>query len=102
MAIVSTVLWNGLTGPTVRADAHITRLSSHCLYALVDFTRGHFQLLCNMQAVIIPEGGHHLDLMFSTPHDPTSVRQARRHEKHQISRWIDEYHMAHVQATVAS
>jgi lysosomal Pro-X carboxypeptidase len=42
-------------------------------------------------AVIIPEGGHHLDLMFSTDDDPMSVRQARLHQLEQIAKWVEEF-----------
>ncbi|KAK9841268.1 hypothetical protein WJX74_002844 [Apatococcus lobatus] len=39
-------------------------------------------------AVIIPEGAHHLDLMFSHPDDPESVKHARNIERQHIARWI--------------
>ncbi|RHZ38954.1 hypothetical protein DYB26_007527 [Aphanomyces astaci] len=38
--------------------------------------------------VDIPEGAHHLDLMFSDPRDPASVTQARRTEIQQIRTWL--------------
>lgn len=39
-------------------------------------------------AVIIPEGAHHLDLMFSNAKDPASVILARDIEIEHIRRWI--------------
>lgn len=45
-----------------------------------------------MQAVIIPDGAHHLDLMFSNPLDPLTVKAARTIELDNIERWIEEYH----------
>jgi lysosomal Pro-X carboxypeptidase len=45
-----------------------------------------------VQAVIIPEGGHHLDLFFSNPKDPKSVEKAREVEMHNIKQWIKEFH----------
>lgn len=41
-------------------------------------------------AVIIPEGAHHLDLMFDHENDPESVRQARQLEEEHISMWIEQ------------
>ncbi|KAL6769573.1 hypothetical protein ACKKBG_A31535 [Auxenochlorella protothecoides x Auxenochlorella symbiontica] len=41
-------------------------------------------------AIIIPEGAHHLDLMFSHPLDPESVKQARAQEEHWIGVWVQE------------
>ena len=43
-------------------------------------------------AVFIPEGAHHLDLMFSHPDDPPSVRAARQFEMAQVRRWVAEHH----------
>lgn len=54
----------------------------------------HVQLLTTLsvlQAVVIAEGAHHLDLMFSQPDDPPSVTLARIVELQQISSWIAEY-----------
>lgn len=39
-------------------------------------------------AVVIPEGAHHLDLMFSHPLDPPSVLAARSTQLSNIRRWI--------------
>lgn len=42
-------------------------------------------------AILIPEGAHHLDLMFSHPADPPSVVTARAKILQHISQWIKEY-----------
>ena len=42
-------------------------------------------------AVFIEQGAHHLDLMFSHPDDPPSVRAARELEESMIVNWIEEY-----------
>ncbi|EFN56397.1 hypothetical protein CHLNCDRAFT_144962 [Chlorella variabilis] len=42
----------------------------------------------DLVAVVIPEGAHHLDLMFSHPLDPPSVTAARAFEEHYIAKWI--------------
>ena len=44
----------------------------------------------SVAAVIIPEGAHHLDLMFSNPQDPASVTHARQVELQHIQKWIDQ------------
>ena len=44
-----------------------------------------------VHSIFIPDGGHHLDLMFSHPSDPPSVREARRFELEQISSWVDGF-----------
>eukprot|EP00884_Botryococcus_braunii_P021012 jgi/Botrbrau1/7595/Bobra.0159s0044.1 len=41
-------------------------------------------------AIVIPEGAHHLDLMFAHPLDPASVIEARRSQKAHMRRWIHE------------
>jgi lysosomal Pro-X carboxypeptidase len=41
-------------------------------------------------AINIPEGAHHLDLMFSNEDDPESVIKARILEEEHIVRWIEE------------
>uniref|UniRef100_K3X632 Lysosomal Pro-X carboxypeptidase n=1 Tax=Globisporangium ultimum (strain ATCC 200006 / CBS 805.95 / DAOM BR144) TaxID=431595 RepID=K3X632_GLOUD len=41
--------------------------------------------------VNIEEGAHHLDLFFSHPDDPVSVKKARKIEVAHIRKWIDEY-----------
>ena len=43
-------------------------------------------------AIIIEEGAHHLDLMFSHPADPPSVKAARQYELSLISAWLDAYY----------
>ena len=40
---------------------------------------------------MIPDGAHHLDLMFSHPNDPPSVRAARAFELASIRRWVSEF-----------
>ena len=42
-------------------------------------------------SVYIPEGAHHLDLMFSTPEDPPSVKRARKIQMDNIKKWIAQY-----------
>ena len=44
----------------------------------------------SIQAVVIKEGAHHLDLMFSHPDDPPSVIAARRTEVEAIRSWVAE------------
>ena len=42
----------------------------------------------SVQTVLIEGGAHHLDLMFSRPDDPDSVKWAREVELTHIRRWI--------------
>jgi hypothetical protein len=43
-------------------------------------------------AVLIEFGGHHTDLMYSSPeHDPECVKEARWIETNHIHKWIDEW-----------
>ncbi|KAG2446301.1 hypothetical protein HXX76_000889 [Chlamydomonas incerta] len=44
----------------------------------------------SMPAVIIPEGAHHLDLMFSHPDDPLSVIEVRKFQRESIRDWIQQ------------
>ena len=44
----------------------------------------------SLVAVSIPEGAHHLDLMFSHEDDPESVNKAREIEEEHIVKWIGE------------
>ena len=39
-------------------------------------------------AILIPEGAHHLDLMFSHPDDPASVTKARETQRAHMRRWV--------------
>ena len=48
-------------------------------------------LSSSLQAILLPDGGHHLDLMFSHPADPPSVRAARAFELEHIRRWVDQF-----------
>ncbi|DBB07992.1 TPA: hypothetical protein ACH3X3_009367 [Trebouxia sp. C0006] len=41
-------------------------------------------------AIVIPEGAHHLDLMFSNAMDPPSVTAARNLERQYMHMWIEE------------
>ncbi|PSC70433.1 Lysosomal Pro-X carboxypeptidase [Micractinium conductrix] len=51
---------------------------------------GNVSAAKDVVAVIIPEGAHHLDLMFSNPADPPSVKEARAVEESYIAKWISE------------
>lgn len=42
-------------------------------------------------ALIIEYGGHHTDLMYSHPADPSCVTKARENEKAYITKWIDDW-----------
>ena len=44
----------------------------------------------SLVAITIEGGAHHLDLMFSHPDDPQSVRDARKEEQRHMERWIRE------------
>lgn len=44
-----------------------------------------------VQAVIIPESAHHLDLRASNPQDPESVIKARQYYKNWIKKWTTHY-----------
>lgn len=41
-------------------------------------------------SLTIPTGAHHLDLMFSHPDDPQSVKDVRKQELHHITRWVEQ------------
>lgn len=41
-------------------------------------------------SIIIEEGAHHLDLMFSNPLDPESVKEARHTEKLHMLKWVKD------------
>ena len=47
-------------------------------------------LSSSLVAVNIPEGAHHLDLMFSNEEDPPSVLEARRLQEKHIRKWIKQ------------
>jgi lysosomal Pro-X carboxypeptidase len=44
----------------------------------------------SVQALVIDQGGHHLDLFFPTEEDPASVRRVREVERAAIRQWIDQ------------
>eukprot|EP01052_Picozoa_sp_SAG31_P040754 SAG31_NODE_5987_length_2224_cov_2.069647_1_plen_232_part_00 len=43
----------------------------------------------SVRSILIAEGAHHLDLMFSNLKDPQCVRDARKMELSQIKRWVE-------------
>jgi lysosomal Pro-X carboxypeptidase len=43
-----------------------------------------------IKTVIIPDMGHHIDLMFSDPKDTDAIKDARRVEVEHIAKWIEE------------
>ena len=45
----------------------------------------------SLTSLMIPSGGHHLDLMFSHEEDPPDVRAVRQHQLSAISKWISEF-----------
>ena len=42
-------------------------------------------------AVVDPHGGHHADLQWDSPHDPPSLRAARRTERRLLAQWLAAY-----------
>lgn len=44
----------------------------------------------SLAAVVIPDVGHHIDLMFSNPLDPPAVTAARDFERRHMRRWVEE------------
>lgn len=44
----------------------------------------------NLRTIMISEGAHHVDLMFSNQEDPMSFKEARRIENEMIGKWIQE------------
>ncbi|KAK9809908.1 hypothetical protein WJX72_001411 [[Myrmecia] bisecta] len=48
-------------------------------------------------SILIPEGAHHLDLMFSHPKDPPSVTQCRNAQRQHMRRWVEEADKARAQ-----
>lgn len=40
--------------------------------------------------VLIPEGGHHVDLFFENEADPKSVKEAREVERQNMRRWVEQ------------
>ncbi|KAG1667860.1 hypothetical protein FOA52_011048 [Chlamydomonas sp. UWO 241] len=53
-------------------------------------------------SLIIPEGAHHLDLMFTHELDPLSVKQVRMQEIEYIQQWIDEVRGDHKAPSAAA
>lgn len=45
-------------------------------------------LSSTLVAVEVPQGAHHLDLMFSHPDDPPPVRAARDMEERLVREWL--------------
>ena len=46
--------------------------------------------VASLVPLTVAAGAHHLDLMFSHPLDPQSVRDVRARERAEIRRWVDE------------
>lgn len=44
----------------------------------------------SLVAIVIPEGAHHLDFMFSNELDPPSVIAARASQRALMRQWIEE------------
>ena len=42
--------------------------------------------------ITIPNGAHHVDLMFSSPHDTPDIKRARVIEKKEIKKWVDQFY----------
>ena len=51
----------------------------------------HQNLSDTLTAVFIPNGAHHIDLMFSHPDDTDDIKAARVLELAHIRKWIAEY-----------
>eukprot|EP00667_Euglena_gracilis_P008651 EG_transcript_8765 len=45
-------------------------------------------LSASVVALLVPEGAHHLDLMFATPQDPPGVAEVREAEMRHVEQWV--------------
>jgi len=50
-----------------------------------------------VKSILIDQGAHHLDLMFSNDLDPDSVLEAREIEKNHIKKWLMEGRIQNIQ-----
>ena len=50
-------------------------------------------------AVVLPNGAHHLDLMFSNPADPPDAVAARETERQHMRRWVARKRNTYTQHT---
>eukprot|EP00668_Euglena_longa_P040617 GGOE01053483.1.p1 GENE.GGOE01053483.1~~GGOE01053483.1.p1 ORF type:complete len:117 (-),score=15.80 GGOE01053483.1:110-460(-) len=48
-------------------------------------------LSASVVALFVPQGAHHLDLMFSTPQDPPGLGDVRRAELEHVDQWISSW-----------
>ncbi len=53
----------------------------------------------SLVSVVLDNGAHHSDLMFESPEDPASIKDARRREKDIIMSWLAEHDTAHKPAS---
>ena len=49
----------------------------------------------SLHAIVIPQVGHHIDLMFSDARDPPAVSAARDFERSMMRKWVDEVAARH-------
>eukprot|EP00201_Polytomella_parva_P012460 CAMPEP_0175052382 /NCGR_PEP_ID=MMETSP0052_2-20121109/8331_1 /TAXON_ID=51329 ORGANISM="Polytomella parva, Strain SAG 63-3" /NCGR_SAMPLE_ID=MMETSP0052_2 /ASSEMBLY_ACC=CAM_ASM_000194 /LENGTH=486 /DNA_ID=CAMNT_0016316785 /DNA_START=459 /DNA_END=1919 /DNA_ORIENTATION=- len=53
-----------------------------------------------LMSLIIPEGAHHLDLMFSNPEDPISVVEVRKMQMSLIKQWVAQVAQRYANVTL--
>jgi lysosomal Pro-X carboxypeptidase len=72
------VFSNGLLDPWSAAGVYTSQVGIH-------------YITDSMLSIVMEYGGHHTDLMYSHPDDPTCVREARKVEEIQIRKWIHDW-----------